>query len=363
MIYLGLFILVFTLLQFVVAVVNLLTVTHLPHKALTLAKKVSVLIPARNEEHNISLLLEDLSNQRYRNFELIVFNDQSDDGTADTVRNFNKGYPRISLINSYHLPEGWIGKNYACHSLAEHADGDYMLYLDADVRIGPDLICDSVCFAEKTGSELVSIFPKQLMGTAGEQVTVPNMNYILLSLLPLVLVRKSGFPSLAAANGQFMLFKTSAYNELKPHRIMRDNKVEDIAISRFYKKQGKAVSCLLGDDRIMCRMYDGFQGTVYGFSKNVTEFFGNSYLLAILFWLITTFGFIVVLAYLPLWIFGIYIAVCLLTRAAISVSSRQNVLRNLICILPLQVSMGMFIWKSVINRIKGKYIWKGRNIK
>jgi chlorobactene glucosyltransferase len=200
------------------------------------------------------------------------------------------------------------------------------------------------------------------MDTVGEMITVPNMNYILLSLLPLILVRKSVLPSLAAANGQFMLFKADAYRKTRPHLVMKDNKVEDIAISRFYKKHGKTVSCLLGDDRIMCRMYNSFSGSVNGFSKNVAEFFGNSYLLAIVFWLITTFGFIVVLVYLPLWSFSIYISAYILTRVAISISSHQNILRNIICILPLQVSMGMFIWKSVINKIKGKYLWKGRNI-
>jgi hypothetical protein len=237
-----------------------------------------------------------------------------------------------------------------------------MLYLDADVRIGPDLINDSVAFAVKTGTELVSIFPKQLMHSMGEQMTVPNMNYILLSLLPLILVRKSTFTSLAAANGQFMLFSSTAYREIQPHLMMKNNKVEDIAISRFYKKNGKTVSCLLGDDRIMCRMYSDFQSSVKGFSKNVTEFFGNSYLLSILFWMITTCGFVVILIYYPLWISGIYIATYLLIRVAISLSSGQSVLRNLLCILPLQISMGMFIWKSVVNKMRGNYLWKGRNV-
>jgi glycosyltransferase involved in cell wall biosynthesis len=360
--YIALLIFVFTLIQFMVAGVNLLTQTHLPRKGLSPNKKVSVLIPARNEEHNIILLLRDLENQTYRNFDLTIFNDNSEDRTAEVVGEFKKGSLPINLINSYHLPEGWLGKNYACHSLADHCDGDYMLYLDADVRIGADLIRDSLAFAVGTGSELVSIFPKQLMHTPGEKITVPNMNYILLSLLPLILVRKTAFPSIAAANGQFMLFSTAAYRETQPHRMMKNNKVEDIAISRYYKKKGKKVSCLLGDDRIMCRMYDDFYSSVNGFSKNVTEFFGNSYLLAILFWLITTCGFFVILMYYPLWIFGIYIAIYLLTRAAISLSSGQSVLRNILCILPLQISMGMFILKSAANRIRGNYLWKGRNV-
>jgi cellulose synthase/poly-beta-1,6-N-acetylglucosamine synthase-like glycosyltransferase len=89
--YIALFILVFTLIQFVVAFVNLLTQTHLPRKGNTPGKKVSVLIPTRNEERNISSLLSDLENQTYSNFDIAVFNDNSEDRTADIVNEFKKG--------------------------------------------------------------------------------------------------------------------------------------------------------------------------------------------------------------------------------------------------------------------------------
>src|SRR5690606_28081384 len=134
------------------------------------------------------------------------------------------------------LPKGWLGKNNACHNLAQHAKGKYLLFLDADVRVGDSIIKNTVSFTKKHKLGLLSIFPMQIMETLGEQSTVPNMNYILLSLLPLLLVRNTNFSSLAAANGQFMHFHAEIYPQTLPHQRMKNSKVEDIKIARFYKK-------------------------------------------------------------------------------------------------------------------------------
>ena len=362
MIYLAIFILVFTTLQFLVALINLLTETHLPRKADNSVKLVSVLIPARNEENNIGKILEDLRIQDYKNIEVIVFNDQSDDRTAEIVIHFTTTDNRFRLVNSSQLPQGWLGKNHACHSLANYAKGSFLLFLDADVRTGKTLIGDIVSYSENKKLSLISVFPQQIMKSTGEKITVPNMNYILLSLLPLILVRKSRFPSLSAANGQLMFFDAEVYNRMEPHKVMKDNKVEDISIARYFKRNSNTIACMLGDDRIRCRMYKGYTDSVRGFSKNVLAFFGNSFWLAILFWLISTFGFVPVLLYLPPEILTVYILLYLTTRIAISVSSRQNLLENLICILPLQFSMIMFISNAFVNKYFGKFEWKGRNI-
>ena len=362
MIYLAIFILVFTALQFLVALINLLTETHLPRNGENSGKMVSVLIPARNEENNIGKILEDLRSQDYQNIEVIVFNDQSEDRTAEIVSHFTSTDNRFSLINSGLLPKGWLGKNHACHSLAKNAKGSFLLFLDADVRTGKALIGDTVSFSENKRLSLISVFPQQIMKSTGEKITVPNMNYILLSLLPLILVRKSRFPSLSAANGQLMFFDAEVYNKTEPHKVMKGDKVEDISIARYFKRNGNIIACMIGDDRIRCRMYKGYSDSVMGFSKNVLAFFGNSSLLAVLFWMITTFGFVPVLLFLPPAFLAAYILLYLTTRIAISVSSGQNLLENMIFILPLQLTMIMFICTAFVNKINGQFEWKGRNI-
>lgn len=363
MIYLAFFIFAFALIRFVVVLINMLFETSLPEPENRSEELVSFLIPARDEEYNIGNILNDISNQDYPDIEVIVFNDQSEDRTAEIVTEYTNRDKRIRLVNSEGLPDGWLGKNFACHSLSEHSNGKYLLFLDADVRIGKNVTGKVVSFSEDQNLGLISIFPKQTIRTFGERITVPNMNYILVSLLPLILVRKLKFPSLAAANGQFMFFKTDKYKTLKPHEKMKGDKVEDISIAREYKRNGVKVACLLGDNDITCRMYNGFNESVNGFSKNVIAFFGDSFILASLFWLVTTFGFLFILNELALIFFLTYILLCLSSRIIISIVSRQNIFFNLIFIIPLQISLGLFIYKAFINKKFRNFKWKGRIIR
>jgi ABC-type multidrug transport system fused ATPase/permease subunit len=184
----------------------------------------------------------------------------------------------------------------------------------------------------------------------------------LLSLLPLVLVRKSSNPSFAAANGQFMLFQAEIYQELKPHEAVKNSKAEDIEISKLFKRKNKKVACLVGNHEITCRMYENFNEAVNGFSRNVIMYFGNSFVLATLFWLVTSSGFIVVYISFSLSLFFLWLTVTLLTRIIISVISNQPVVQNLVLAIPQQVTLGIFIFKAFTKKFKNQYTWKGRNI-
>jgi len=353
----------FTAIQFLVSLINLLFSEKPRHEKVNGNPTVSVLIPARNEEANIANLLEGLQNQAYGNIEIIVFDDMSEDRTAETVMRFAEKDKRIRLIRSSGLPGGWLGKNYACHSLAMPAGGEWLLFLDADVKISGNIIENILGFAVLENLALVSIFPAQEMVTRGEKATVPVMNYILLSLLPLILVRRSFFPSLAAANGQFMFFNSKIYKKELPHKKLKANKVEDIETARMFKRLGYRIACLTGDDTIRCRMYRGFNDAVNGFSKNVACFFGNSLTAAFLFWLITTAGFIPVLLSLPGGFFAGYVAMYVLTGIFVSASSRQSIAGNILYLVPRQLSLGFFIYRAFYNRMFRNYQWKGRSIK
>jgi glycosyltransferase involved in cell wall biosynthesis len=354
--------LIFTGLQFLIALINLITRNWLPETKTESSKLVSVLIPARNEEKNIGNILNDLLNHSYHDIEVIICNDQSEDNTVSIVNEYSARDGRVRLINSEGPAEGWTGKNYACHLLAKHARGEYLLFLDADVRLKGNIIGNAAASADKNGTGLISIFPRQIIESFGERITVPNMNYILLSLLPLPLVRRPNYPSLSAANGQFMFFNASIYHSTEPHSRMKNNRVEDIHIARDFKKRGIKISCLLGDKNISCRMYNGFRESVNGFSKNVVAFFGNSFLLAALFWLVTSFGIIPVFISFSIKIITLYLILYFMTRIFISLASRQNIFYNLINFIFLQFSLGAFIYKSLINKYHGKLVWKGRII-
>jgi glycosyltransferase involved in cell wall biosynthesis len=335
---------------------------------------VSVLIPARNEENNIGRLLDQLGRQDYLNLEIIVLDDNSDDHTAAVVREKMATDSRIKLITNDHVPEGWSGKNHACHLLSQKATGKYFLFLDADISIKSNIISAMLLFLKRHGLVLVSIFPKQLMCSFGERITVPNMNWILLSLLPLVMVRLSKRPSLSAANGQFMLFDAAAYRELSPHEMVKSSLVEDIEMMRKIKRRRPDTSrrkslrnrykaaVLTGDDRIACRMYADFEQAVHGFSKNVLQFFGNSLLWTFIYLFLTGPVIAIILFYsLPCAL--VFLLAGILIRILISLTSKQNIYYNIVLAPLQQLSLWFIVYKAVKIKFAGSYTWKGRQVK
>lgn len=356
--YLAYFILFFTFIQFINALINVVFKQKFKIFKNFDFPLISILIPARNEEKNISNILNNILAQNYEKFEVVVFNDMSEDNTKNIVEKFTKIDNRIKLINSQKLPDGWLGKNNACFQMSKVAKGDYFLFLDADITIGDDIIFNTLNHIKFYKLNLLSIFPKQIMKSYGEWLTVTLMNYILLSLLPLIFVRKSWFTSHSAANGQFMLFDAKTYKKINPHKIMKNQKVEDIKIARYYKKNNLNIACLSAKKGLSCRMYESFNEAVIGFSKNIKMFFGNSFFLSAIFWLFTTFGIVLSIVFLD-YIFVItHIILLFLIKIFISIASKQNILKNLLLFIPQQFIMGFIILKSV----KKQKQWKGRNI-
>jgi glycosyltransferase involved in cell wall biosynthesis len=352
----------FTIIQWFVALVNLLFKVRLPKFKEIEHPLISILIPARNEQNNIGNILQDLIDQEYQNIEIIVCNDHSEDDTQKVIESFLQQDSRIRILDSEPLPEGWLGKNWACRQLSQKAKGTYFLFVDADVRMNPDLLSTTLQYHKNQKVGLLTIFPTQKMESSGEYLTVPLMHYILLTLLPLILVRKSKFSSLSAANGQFMFFDAEKYQQMDPHTLVRNNKVEDITISRIFKNHQIPVACITGIESISCRMYHNLKDGIQGFSKNMVTFFGNSYFLAFLFWGVTTLS----LIFIPLTgspvqnllFFFFYVT----TKIMVSIVAKQNILKNILFTIPQHFMMLIIIVQSYIYSKNRKQIWKGRSI-
>jgi hypothetical protein len=352
----------FLLLRLLVVIANLPAGYWPAEKAAESSALVSVLIPARNEADKIASLLHQLSFHDYKKLEIIVYDDQSDDETASIVKSVAATDSRIRLIRGGSLPDGWLGKSHACHRLAQQAKGDYLLFLDADVHIKNGLIRSSLHQLRKHKLALLSIFPQQQMYSLAEKISVPLMNWILASLLPLILTRKSAWPAFSAANGQFMLFDAGVYRQHHFHKRVKQHKAEDIAISRDIKKLGFSTQTLLSNGQISCRMYTSLAEAVQGFAKNVFSFFGDSMPTAMLFALIATLGFVPVWMALGWKAMLAYILTGLLIRAMAAVASRQPVWQNLFLAPAQQL---MFLWvilTATQNRMNKKNVWKGRKI-
>ncbi len=351
----------FLLLQLFHVLLNLLFRQKIPHTRKGNTESVSILIPARNEGKHIGNLLRVLSKMQIEKAEIWVFDDQSDDDTAQVVTTFAQHNSSIRLLQGSSLPEGWLGKNHACYQLAQEAKGDYLLFLDADVLLYGNIIADTVSYVKNNRLGLLSLFPKQQLLTWSERCTVPIMHYILLTLLPLVYVRYSPFTPHAAANGQFMLFEAEQYRKLQPHRIFCQSAVEDVAIARYYKRQKARVACIAGPRRVQCRMYGSYREALNGFSKNIFAFFGNVPALAFLFWIFAALGWIPVavthLLFLPVWVL-----LTLLVQLGYARVSRQPAGITLLLFPAHLFFMLHLMCSALFNKKRAKLLWKGRNV-
>ncbi len=333
-------------------------------RALDQIPSVSILIPARNEADNLPTILDQLINLDPRPLEIIILNDQSTDNTEEILQTFGRRYPSIRYINGAPLPEGWLGKNWACHQLGQAAKGEYFLFLDADIAsLHPQILAKLVAEAQYLKTALISIFPDQIMETWGERLTVPLMHYLLLSMLPLWWIYRLPFPSMAAANGQFMLFDGEIYRAQRWHEQAKEIIVEDIRIMQKVKEAGLKGMTFVGADLIRCRMYRSFNEGIQGFSKNILAGFGNSIVGLLLFLGLVVFGWIgLMIVDLPSWAWGGILTIMLLIRGMISYLAGQSIGINLglhPAHMLLLVGIGILsIWK----KFNGKNEWKGRNV-
>ena len=353
------------LIFFVISLYNYLTAPRIkfPDKEDIPDKFVSVLIPARNEETNIKECLDSVLNQRYKHFEVIVLDDESTDNTYKIIQDILLKSDKIKLIAGKPLPEGWVGKNWACCQLAEKAKGEIFLFIDADVRLSDNALSISMNIFEDKKLNMLSCFPTQQINTMGEWLVVPLMNFFLLSILPLKKVFSSLKKSFTAANGQFILIDKKTYQNVGGHKQVANEVVEDMELARLLKQKGFSILTALGGNSVSCRMYDNFRKSFIGFSKNFFPGFKSNFIFFLILILFYSAIFIYPFFLLPENIYYLIpTALIILIRIFISLSSRQNVLINIV-LHPIQIVIMLLlainsVWKNKMKNIS----WKGRKI-
>ncbi len=354
---------VFLLIRFTIALLNLIHHPLIPVSRSHSYPLLSILIPARNEASNLPCLFSQLQNIKYDPLEIIVLNDHSEDNSEQILKDYQKKSPKITYINGKELPKGWLGKNWACHQLSQIAQGEYMLFLDADIsELHPELCVYTVTEAQKRKLALLSIFPQQYMLTMAERSIVPIMHYLLLSLLPLSWIYKLPFPSMSAANGQYMLFNAQIYRRYLWHKSVKKIIVEDIAIMRKIKKQGLKGMTYLSRGLIKCRMYHSYRDGIEGFSKNILAGFGNSITGLMIYLVLVIFSWPFTIIYLPVCVGLLSILMILGIRIIISYISKEHISWNIL-LHPVHMTHLIAIsFLSVYKKTTKRNIWKGRNV-
>jgi chlorobactene glucosyltransferase len=251
-----------------------LTLNPSPEKRGTL-KRVSICIPARNEARVIGETVRALLAQSYPHLEILILDDHSTDGTGDLARAAANGDRRLRIISGAELPQGWHGKNWACQQLGEVATGDWLVFTDADVRWQNDAMAALIAQAECTRADLLTVWPTQTTITWTERLVVPLMALVILAYLPALAVHHAPFASLAAANGQCLCFRASAYRKLGGHTLVRNRIIEDIAFARAVKRSGLRLRTADGGGVIGCRMYANWQEVRDGYAKNIIAGYGS----------------------------------------------------------------------------------------
>ena len=228
---------------------------------------VSVIVPARNEEQNLEPLVRSLSEQESV-CEIIVVDDQSEDGTQAILERLGEEIPALRTVRIEFLPQGWIGKNYALHVGAKGATGEWLLFTDADTRHRPGSLAAMLEQAKKENADLLSLSPGQEARTWWEKSVIPLVYVEAAKLYPYEEVSRPDSEE-AAANGQYILIRREVYERVGGHEAIKSEVLEDVALARRVKATGGRLTFLLGRPWVRTRMYQSFGAMWEGWSKNL----------------------------------------------------------------------------------------------
>jgi len=335
---------------------------------------VSVMIPARNEAAVIGETIQHWLAQDYPNYEVILLDDGSDDGTDSIASTVANGDNRLTIMQGQPLPTGWMGKNWACHQMAEVAKGDILIFTDADVRWQPQALTAMIAEIERTKADLYTVWPTQHTVTWAERLCVSLMSIVILGYLPVIGTHYVPLSVFGAANGQCMAWKRKAYQQTGGHAAVHDNVLEDVTLARMVKGAGMRLRMADGNYLIGCRMYTDWPSVRDGYAKNILAGYGNSVaalLLATVFhwliflfpWLWLAFGWAIPSLsgwpVLPLGLIAIGLSIRAITAAFTHQRIQDALLMPISVILMTRIAFQAIWW----HYSQGGPTWKGRIVR
>jgi len=354
-----------------IALTNLLFIRKFRTPVVASNLKVSILVPARNEQHGIEKCVKSLLAQNLSDFEVIVMDDNSTDETGAILSRLQDADGRLRVIKGTNLPEGWLGKNWACWQLYMASAGDVLVFCDADTWHEPDSIAAALDLLKKERAQLMTCIVRHETATFLEKVAVPQVNWNMMCLMPAFLSHHSKEPNLVMGSGSCMVFERGAYELIGGHESVKAVILEDLGIAKMIKVHG--MKAILGNAAgfISCRMYRSNGEVISGFSKNFLSAFG--YRLMPFFATVSAFALAVVLP--ALLIIDAFIrkdsgnlpialsAYLLLLVIRFIVDTRTKASPLLFLTFPLT----MLAWSllgclSLYRHIKGTSEWKGRKM-
>jgi glycosyltransferase involved in cell wall biosynthesis len=260
--------------------------------------RVSIMVPARNEEETIQQSLGTLLRLDYSNYEILAVNDRSTDRTGEIMEAV-AGTPaargRLKVIHHRDLPPGWLGKTHAMWTAAREASGDWLLFTDADVLFKPDSLRRAMAYAESERADHLVLFPRMIMKGVGERMMIAFFQTMFVfGHRPWKVADPKAQDHMGV--GAFNLIRRSVYEAVGTYEALRMEVLDDMKLGKVVKNAGFAQRNVFGGDLISIRWARGAMGVVNNLTKN---FFA---ILSFQWWrtIISAFG----LAFLNLWLFG-----------------------------------------------------------
>jgi glycosyltransferase involved in cell wall biosynthesis len=267
--------LVLTLAMFLLTFINAQLI-RIPRNGRDLSASVAVLLPVRNEAANIVDLVASLKAQTgISDLKFYFLDDDSEDQTLELLKREITVDKRFSVTSGLPLPEGWFGKPWALEQLRSKAKADYIVNIDADVRLVPRAICAAINLLIDQKLDFVSPYPKQIAKSFGERMIQPLLQWSWLSTVPLRIAEKSGRTSLAVANGQFFAVRESSLAAVAGYSVSKTAVLDDMELARALLQNGFKGCVTDGSHIATCHMYNSWAEVKAGYGKSLWAAFGS----------------------------------------------------------------------------------------
>jgi cellulose synthase/poly-beta-1,6-N-acetylglucosamine synthase-like glycosyltransferase len=349
-----------SILIFIISLINFVTI-RIPKRDEEVKKSVTVLAPMRNEAENVPEFISALSSQMgVKNLNFVIINDGSSDKTAELLASVIGGDSRFSVISSPTQRDGWLGKVSALQTGYEAARGEFIITLDADVRLQPNALMRAITQLERLKLDFLSPYPRQIAQTFTEKLIQPLLHWSWMSTVILRLAEKFPRRSTAVANGQFFVVRKSALDAINGFESVNTKILDDIELARSLISAGFRGVVTEGSGIASTRMYSSFDEIRQGYGKSLWKAFGGPIGTAIAIAFLFLTGILPILmilnGYLIGWLIYLYMV---FSREISAIRSRSNPLFAFLHPLSsaLLIYLIIYSWRN-----RGTIQWKGRTV-